>query len=84
MGFPGLGSEVGAAHADEAFPALAFNPAGAVEQPASPVRVMIYKGYFEGGRDNSLTGRAANDRMDQISLSRFTGRAQFDSAASGN
>ncbi len=85
MEFPGLGSEMGASHADEAFPAVAFNPAGAVEQPTSPLRVLLYKGCFAEGRDNSPGGRAARDRaVDQISLSRFTGRAQFDIAASGN
>lgn len=85
MEFQGLESEVGASQADEAFPAVAFNPAGAVEQPASPLRVLLYKGYFAEGRDNSLSGRATRDRaVDQISLSRFTGRAQFDIAASGN
>jgi len=85
MGFPGLGAEVGASQTDEAFPAVAFNPAGAVEQPANPLRVLLYKGSFAEGRDNGMGGRATRDRaVDQISISRFTGRAQFDIAASGN
>lgn len=78
--FPGLSSEVGSGRTDEAFPVVAFNASGAVESPAAPLRVLLYEGHFAGGRDNPLRSLADGGarRVDQISLSPFTGRAQFD------
>lgn len=80
--FPGLRFEVGAGHVDEEFPVVAFQPSGAVGSPAAPLRVLLYEGHFAGGRDNplrSLAGGGAG-RVEQISLSPFTGRAEFDVA----
>jgi prepilin-type N-terminal cleavage/methylation domain-containing protein len=63
-------------------PALTFNSTGAIEQPNNYLRVFIYEGFFSPSpaRDNFTRRQTDMTSMlyEQISFSRFTGRAQLD------
>lgn len=80
--FTGLASQLGSTQADENFPCVAFNSSGAVDEPSSNLRVFLYEGYFAGGQDNFTRNKnvqsSAAGLFEQISLSRYTGRAQLD------
>ena len=86
--FTGLASQVGSGQADEKFPFVAFNSSGAVDQPASNLRVYLYEGYYAGGKDNFIRNKnvqeSAAGLFEQISLSRYTGRAQLDVTVTGS
>lgn len=79
--FTGLASQVGSAQVDENFPCVAFNSSGAVDEPSGNLRVFLYEGYFAGGQDNFTRNKNVQNAaglFEQISLSRYTGRAQID------
>jgi len=62
-------------------PYVAFNSSGAVEEPASNLRVFLYEGYYANEKEiltrkNGQEGSGA--LFEKISLSRYTGRAQLD------
>jgi len=76
--FPGLNSVLPASQQDEAFPSLAFNSSGAVDGGNNPIQLFLYEGYFAGQQD--IQTRKGGDLFEKISLSRYTGRAQFDVA----
>lgn len=85
--FAGLASLMGSAQSDERFPCVAFNSSGAVEEPANNLRVFLYEGYFAGGQDNFTRNKNIQEAaglFEQISLSRYTGRAQLDITATGS
>jgi type II secretory pathway pseudopilin PulG len=86
--FAGLGQEMGSASRDEFFPALGFNSSGAVDQPSANLRLFLYEGYFADGRDhlirNKSTQETAAGLFEQISFSRYTGRAQLDITGTGS
>ena len=68
--FDGLKSELGSAVAAEEFPYVAFNSSGAIEQPATKLKLFLQDARRENGSEKAL--------CEQISLSRYTGRAQVD------
>lgn len=86
--FSGLASQLGSVHSDEQFPYVAFNSSGAVDEPSKNLRVFLYEGYFAGEKDNftrnSNVQNSAAGLFEQISLSRYTGRAQLDITATGS
>lgn len=59
---------------------VAFNSSGAVEEPASNLRVFLYEGHYANEKEiltrNGQDGSGA--LFEKISLSRYTGRAQLD------
>jgi len=69
-------------------PVVAFNSSGAVAQPASNLRIYLYEGYYAGGNDNFTRNKNVQESpsglFEQISLSRYTGRAQLDITATGS
>ena len=77
--FPGLGTKLPIGQQDETFPSLAFNGSGAVDGGGSPIHLFLYEGYYDGRQD--VQTRQGGDLFEKISLSRYTGRAQFDVAA---
>jgi hypothetical protein len=77
--FLGLDAALPARQRDETFPSLAFNSSGAIEGGNSPLQLFIYEGYY-GGRQDIRT-RKEGDLFEKITLSRYTGRAQFDVTA---
>jgi prepilin-type N-terminal cleavage/methylation domain-containing protein len=86
--FSNLSMELGQTFSDEEFPCVAFNSSGAVDQPASNLRVYLYEGYYAGGKDNFTRNKNVQEGpsglFEQISLSRYTGRAQLDITATGS
>jgi hypothetical protein len=74
--FSGLNAALPTSQHDETFPSLAFNRTGAVEGGTSPVHLYLYEGYYAGQQD--IQTRRGGDLFDKISVSRYTGRAQFD------
>ena len=74
--FPGLNEVLPDSRADETFPCLSFNGSGAVSGPGHPIELFLYEGYFSGGRD--IQTRRSGELFEKISLSRYTGRVQFD------
>lgn len=84
----GLSGELGSALAswNEKVPVLAFNSSGAVDQPSNNLRVFLYEGFFANGKDNITRNHAsqqgAGTLFEQISVSRYTGRAQLDITSS--
>ncbi len=78
--FPGLGTRLPIGQQDETFPSLAFNGSGAVDGGGNPIQLFLYEGYYDGRQD--IRTRKGGDLFEKISLSRYTGRAQFDVAAS--
>jgi type II secretory pathway pseudopilin PulG len=86
--FAGLGQEMGSASRDESFPALGFNSSGAVDQPSVNLRLFLYEGYFAEGRDNLIRNKSTQESaaglFEQISFSRYTGRAQLDITGTGS
>lgn len=81
--FAGLKRELSSKQEDERFPFVAFNSSGAIEEPASDLRVFLYEGYFEGGREVPVRNESSG-LYEKISLSRYTGRAQLDITATGS
>ncbi|HEY5741926.1 MAG TPA: hypothetical protein VIS99_05235 [Terrimicrobiaceae bacterium] len=73
--FPGLNAILPPGQQDEEFPSVAFNGAGAVEGGSPPTELFLYEGYFAGSEDIQ---RQPGDLFEKISLSRYTGRAQFN------
>jgi len=86
--FSRLSNELGQSFSDEQFPCVAFNSSGAVDQPATNLRVFLYEGYYAEGRDNHTRNKTTQEStaglFEQISLSRYTGRAQLDITATGS
>ena len=78
--FPGLNAALPVGQEDETFPSLAFNGSGAVDGGSSPIQLFLYEGYYAGRQD--IQTRKGRDLFEKISLSRYTGRAQFDVTAS--
>ena len=74
--FPGLNNALPAGQHDEEFPSVAFNGSGAVGGGSTPVELFLYEGYFAGSQD--IQTQKGGDLFEKISLSRYTGRAQFD------
>lgn len=82
--FTNLPNEVGQSFNDDRFPFVAFNSAGAVDEPSNNLRVFLYEGYYAGGQDNFTRNTGASGLFEQISLSRYTGRVQLDITATGS
>jgi len=86
--FRNLSAELGQSSGDEEFPCVSFNSSGAVDQPAGNLRVFLYEGHYAEGRDNHTRNKNVQDGasglFEQISLSRYTGRAQLDITATGS
>jgi hypothetical protein len=78
--FPGLNSALPVGQHDEEFPSVAFNGSGAVDGGSNPVQLFLYEGYYANQQD--VQTRRGGDLFEKISLSRHTGRAQFDVTAS--
>lgn len=78
--FPELKSQLGGTHAEN-FSFVAFNSSGAVDEPASNLRLFLYEGYYVDEKE-ILTRKNGQDGsgglFEKISLSRYTGRAQLD------
>jgi hypothetical protein len=74
--FPGLGELLPNSQSDETFPCLSFNSSGAVSGTSNPIEVFLYEGSFSGDRD--IQARRSDKLFEKISLSRYTGRVQFD------
>jgi prepilin-type N-terminal cleavage/methylation domain-containing protein len=77
--FPGLNAALPAGQRDETFPSVAFNGSGAVDGGSNPIQLFLYEGYYAGQQD--IQTRKGGDLFEKISLSRYTGRAQFDVTA---
>lgn len=73
---------------NEKMPYISFNSSGAIDEPSGNLRVFLYEGYFAGGRDNFTRNKNIQESpsglFEQISLSRYTGRAQLDITATGS
>ncbi len=91
--FPALKNELSSAFSgwSTKMPIVAFNSGGAVELPSVPakfLRVFLYEGYYADGRENYTRNKTTQDSaaglFEQISLSRYTGRAQLDITATGS
>jgi prepilin-type N-terminal cleavage/methylation domain-containing protein len=78
--FPGLNAALPVGQEDETFPSLAFNGSGAVDGGSNPIQLFLYEGHCAGRQD--IQTRKGGDLFEKISLSRYTGRAQFDVTAS--
>lgn len=67
---------------------ISFNSSGAIDEPSGNLRVFLYEGYFAGGQDNFTCNKNVQESpsglFEQISLSRYTGRAQLDITATGS
>jgi hypothetical protein len=74
--FPGLNDVLPNGQHDETFPSVAFNSSGAVTGGSNPMELFFYEGYFAGGQD--IQTRQSGDLFEKITLSRYTGRAQFN------
>ena len=74
--FVGLNEVLSAAQSDETLPCLSFNSSGAVSGATNPIELFLYEGYFSGDRD--IQTRRSGELFEKISLSRYTGRVQFD------
>jgi hypothetical protein len=77
--FLGLDAALPARQRDERFPCLAFNGSGAIEGGNSPLQLFVYEGYYADQQD--IRTRKEGDLFEKITLSRYTGRAQFDVTA---
>jgi hypothetical protein len=74
--FPGLNNVLPNSQQDESFPSLAFNSSGAVDGGSNPIELFLYEGHYAAGQD--IQTRRGGDLFEKISLSRYTGRAQFN------
>ena len=74
--FPGLNAMLPNSQHDEAFPCVAFNSSGAVDGGANPIELFLFEGHFAAGQD--IQTRSGGNLFEKISLSRYTGRAQFN------
>jgi len=74
--FPGLRNVLPAGQHDESFPSVAFNSSGAVAGAGNPIELFLYEGYFAG--DHDIQTQRSAGLFEKISLSRFSGRAQFN------
>ena len=74
--FTGLAELLPGSQRDEAFPAVAFNSSGAVVSGSSPIELFLYEGYFANGND--IQTQQSGGLFEKITLSRYTGRAQFN------
>ncbi len=74
--FAGLNEVLPDSQTDETFPCLSFNSSGAVSGASNRIELFLYEGYFSGDRD--IQTRTSGEHFEKISLSRYTGRAQFD------
>ena len=74
--FPGLNEVLPNSQSDETFPCLSFNSSGAVSGASNPIELFLYEGYFSGDRD--IQTRRSGELFEKISLSRYTGRVQFN------
>lgn len=74
--FTGLAELLPGSQRDETFPAVAFNSSGAVVSGSSPIELFLYEGYFANGND--IQTQQSGGLFEKITLSRYTGRAQFN------
>jgi hypothetical protein len=74
--FPGLNGVLPNHQHDEVFPCLSFNSSGAVSGSSDPIELFLYEGYYSAGQD--IQTRNSSGLFEKISLSRYTGRAQFN------
>jgi Tfp pilus assembly protein FimT len=74
--FVGLNAVLPNRQSDETFPCLSFNSSGAVSGASNPIELFLYEGYFSGNRD--IQTRRSGELFEKISLSRYTGRVQFN------
>jgi hypothetical protein len=74
--FPGLNDVLPNSQHNETFPSVAFNGSGAVAGGGNPIELFLYEGYFADGQD--IQTRKSGDLFEKITLSRYTGRAQFN------
>lgn len=67
---------------DTEFPVLKFLPTGAITGGSGRIPpLLLYEGFHLNGQDNFVGG--ASRLFDQISFSRFTGRAHLDTSSLG-
>jgi prepilin-type N-terminal cleavage/methylation domain-containing protein len=74
--FSGLNDLLPNGQQDETFPSVAFNSSGAVAGGSNPMELFLYEGHFAGGQD--IQTQQSGDLFEKITLSRYTGRAQFN------
>jgi hypothetical protein len=74
--FAGLKEMLPNSQSDETFPCLSFNSSGAVSSTSNPIELFLYEGYFS--EDREIQTRASGELFEKISLSRYTGRVQFN------
>jgi type II secretory pathway pseudopilin PulG len=74
--FAGLNEVLPDSQCDESFPCLSFNSSGAISGASHPIELFLYEGYFSGDRD--IPTRRSGELFEKISLSRYTGRVQFN------
>jgi hypothetical protein len=74
--FTGLNELLPDNQRDETFPCLSFNSSGAVSGASNSIELFLYEGHFSGDRD--VHTRWSGELFEKISLSRYTGRVQFD------
>jgi hypothetical protein len=74
--FPGLNDVLPNNPHDEVFPCLSFNSSGVVSGSIDPIELYLYEGYYSAGQD--IQTQNSRGLFEKISLSRYTGRAQFN------
>lgn len=73
--FSGLEKELPASRNHNQFPVVAFDPSGAVDEPASNLQIFLTEAVQSGTQQKELGTRTL---FEKITLSRYTGRAQLD------
>lgn len=79
--FVGLNEVLSAAQSDETLPCLSFNSSGAVSGATNPIELFLYEGYWSGDQD--IQTRPGGKLFEKISLSRYSGRVQFNVTTTG-
>ena len=74
--FAGLNEVLPDSQSDETFPCVSFNSSGAVSSSSNRIELFLYEGYCSGDRD--IQTRTTGELFEKISLSRYTGRAEFN------
>ena len=74
--FAGLSELLPENQSDETFPCLSFNSSGAVNGASNRIELFLYEGYFSGDRE--IQTQTSGELFEKISLSRYSGRVQFN------
>jgi hypothetical protein len=74
--FAGISELLPDSQSDETFPCVSFNSSGAISGGGNRIELFLYEGYFSGDRD--VQTRRSGELFEKLSLSRYTGRVQFN------